>query len=57
MFNTIYTVPYLVYRLIFDIGGDGIKPGEQWKKSPGYLGYGIIGDYTTQLYGDHNKPL
>ena len=27
---------------------------EQWKK-PGYLLY--IGDYTTQLCGDYNKPL
>ena len=25
------------------------------EKSPGWLGY--IGDYTTQLYGDYNKPL
>ena len=27
---------------------------EPWKK-PGCLGY--IGDYTTQLYRDYNKPL
>ena len=25
------------------------------EKTPGCLGY--IGDYTTQLYGDYNKPL
>ena len=25
------------------------------EKSSGWLGY--IGDYTTQLYGDYNKPL
>ena len=25
------------------------------EKNPGYLLY--IGDYTTQLYGDYNKPL
>ena len=25
------------------------------EKNPGCLGY--IGDYTTQLYGDYNKPL
>ena len=25
------------------------------EKNPGWLGY--IGDYTTQLYGDYNKPL
>ena len=30
------------------------KTTEQWKK-PGWLGY--IGDYTTQLYRDYNKPL
>ena len=24
------------------------------EKNPGYLGY--TGDYTTQLYGDYNKP-
>ena len=32
---------------------------DNWKhlsheKNPGWLGY--IGDYTTQLYGDYNKP-
>ena len=25
------------------------------EKNPGWLGY--LGDYTTQLYGDYNKPL
>ena len=25
------------------------------KRAPSCLGY--IGDYTTQLYGDYNKPL
>ena len=25
------------------------------EKNPGWLGY--RGDYTTQLYGDYNKPL
>ncbi len=25
------------------------------EKNPGWLGY--IGDYTTQLYRDYNKPL
>ena len=25
------------------------------RKKPGWLGY--IGDYTTQLYWDYNKPL
>ena len=25
------------------------------KRAPGWLGY--IGDYTTQLYWDYNKPL
>ena len=25
------------------------------KRAPGWLGY--IGDYTTQLYRDYNKPL
>ena len=25
------------------------------EKSPGWLGY--VGDYTTQLYRDYNKPL
>ncbi len=25
------------------------------EKKPGWLGY--IGDYTTQLYRDYNKPL
>ncbi len=25
------------------------------EENPGWLGY--IGDYTTQLYGDYNKPL
>ena len=30
------------------------KRNEQWTK-PGCLGY--IGDYTTQLYRDYNKPL
>ena len=24
-------------------------------ENPGWLGY--IGDYTTQLYGDYNKPI
>jgi len=24
-------------------------------KNPGYLGF--IGDYTTQLYRDYNKPI
>ena len=28
---------------------------EQWKRAPGWLSY--IGDYTTQLYRDYNKPL
>ena len=31
-----------------------LKSSEQWK-NPGWLGY--IGDYTTQLYRDYNKPL
>ena len=30
------------------------KPIEQ-RKNPGCLGY--VGDYTTQLYGDFNKPI
>ncbi len=30
-------------------------PCEQGKKPKGWLGY--IGDYTTQLYRDCNKPL
>ena len=25
------------------------------EKNPGWLGY--LGDYTTQLYRDYNKPL
>ena len=35
-------------------GEDRINTIEQWKNL-GWLGY--IGDYTTQLYMDYNKPL
>ena len=31
------------------------SPQHEQRKNPGCLGY--IGDYTTQLYGDYNKPL
>ena len=37
---------------------DGRHPGlvdMSHEENPGWLGY--IGDYTTQLYGDYNKPL
>ena len=49
MFNTIYTVPYLVYRLIFDISGDGINQVSN-EKNPGYLGYNR-GLYYTAIWG------
>ena len=32
-----------------------LETTEQWKKGPGWLGY--IGDYTTQLYRNYNKPF
>ena len=44
------------------VSSDRITPiYKPWKghlsneKNPGWLGY--IGDYTTQLYRDYNKPL
>ena len=39
--------------LIF--GGVLLKTELSNEKYLGWLGY--IGDYTTQLYGDYNKPL
>ena len=61
--------PY--HRYLFFHGApnpSGIKGVSRWlqflevslaqlsnEKNPGYLLY--IGDYTTQLYGDYNKPL
>ena len=42
------------YRFYHGIHHHEKTPFEQWKK-PGWLGY--IGDYTTQLYRDYNKPI
>ena len=46
--------------LSFQTVGSSESPGnvdsyEQWKRAPGCLGY--IGDDTTQLCGDYNKPF
>ena len=42
-----------INQMFFRVPGT-YKTIEQWK-NPGWLGY--IGDYTTQLYRDYNKPL
>ena len=36
-----------------DVGGGFLQLSNE-KRAPGWLGY--IGDYTTQLYRDYNKP-
>ena len=43
---------YLSTRL-GSLGGTAVHLSQE--KNPGWLGY--IGDYTTQLYRDYNKPL
>ena len=43
-----------VMKFPFFLGNGGFVVSHE-KRAPGWLGY--IGDYTTQLYRDYNKPL
>ena len=54
--------PVIFPRRIATAANNGLLLKDSWaklleprKKNPGWLGY--IGDYTTQLYRDSNKPL
>ena len=47
-------IPGFTPMKIPDEGGESHNLSHE-KRAPGWLGY--IGDYTTQLYGDYNKPL
>ena len=38
-----------------EVGVKCLVPFFHSVENPGWLGY--IGDYTTQLYGDYNKPI
>ena len=42
------------HMLLVEVG-DSSDPQLSSEKNPGWLGY--IGDYTTQLYRDYNKPI
>ena len=56
LFLNIFTVE-MIQLVVVSIVFFGCHPTKTWamETNPGCLVY--IGDYTTQLYGDYNKPL